>query len=84
MTTNNAGTGLAELTGTYTLDPAHIRIGFVARHAMVTNADFRVAHPGQAPWRASPAWPLVGAPLTWEDFDALVVSREMALLWSSC
>ena len=28
--------GLAELTGTYTLDPAHTRIGFVARHAMVT------------------------------------------------
>ncbi|MFR9675309.1 YceI family protein [Streptomyces sp. TR02-1] len=24
------------LTGTYTLDPAHTRIGFVARHAMVT------------------------------------------------
>ena len=24
------------LTGTYTLDPAHSRIGFVARHAMVT------------------------------------------------
>lgn len=36
MTMNNAGTGLAELTGTYTLDPAHTRIGFVARHAMVT------------------------------------------------
>ena len=28
--------GLAELTGTYTIDPAHTRIGFVARHAMVT------------------------------------------------
>ena len=27
---------LTELTGTYTLDPAHTRIGFVARHAMVT------------------------------------------------
>ncbi|KAA9149222.1 YceI family protein [Amycolatopsis acidicola] len=26
----------AELTGTYELDPAHTRIGFVARHAMVT------------------------------------------------
>src|SRR3954462_12451857 len=24
------------LTGTYTLDPSHTRIGFVARHAMVT------------------------------------------------
>ncbi|GAB2837483.1 YceI family protein [Actinocorallia aurea] len=27
---------LSELTGTYTLDPAHTRIGFSARHAMVT------------------------------------------------
>jgi len=26
----------AELTGDYVLDPAHTRIGFVARHAMVT------------------------------------------------
>jgi polyisoprenoid-binding protein YceI len=28
---------LATLTGDYTLDPAHTTIGFVARHAMVTN-----------------------------------------------
>ncbi len=27
---------LTDLTGTYTLDPSHTRIGFVARHAMVT------------------------------------------------
>src|SRR6516225_10006774 len=27
---------LTDLTGTWTLDPAHSRIGFVARHAMVT------------------------------------------------
>lgn len=27
---------LNELNGTYTLDPSHSRIGFVARHAMVT------------------------------------------------
>jgi polyisoprenoid-binding protein YceI len=27
---------LTELSGTWTLDPAHTRIGFVARHAMVT------------------------------------------------
>ncbi|HEX8780981.1 MAG TPA: YceI family protein [Nocardioides sp.] len=26
----------AEKTGTYTLDPSHSRVGFVARHAMVT------------------------------------------------
>jgi polyisoprenoid-binding protein YceI len=35
MTTVSAP-ALAELTGTWTLDPAHTRIGFVARHAMVT------------------------------------------------
>jgi polyisoprenoid-binding protein YceI len=29
-------TDFATLTGTYALDPAHTRIGFVARHAMVT------------------------------------------------
>ncbi|MYR41941.1 YceI family protein [Streptomyces sp. SID5910] len=32
MTTTN----LADLTGDYVIDPAHSRIGFVARHAMVT------------------------------------------------
>jgi polyisoprenoid-binding protein YceI len=35
MTTASAP-ALTELSGTYTLDPAHTRIGFVARHAMVT------------------------------------------------
>ena len=35
MTTATAP-NLTELTGTYTLDPAHTRIGFMARHAMVT------------------------------------------------
>jgi polyisoprenoid-binding protein YceI len=29
-------TDLAALTGTYAIDPAHSRLGFVARHAMVT------------------------------------------------
>lgn len=28
-------TSLKELSGTYTLDPSHSRIGFVARHAMI-------------------------------------------------
>ncbi|WP_432194654.1 YceI family protein [Streptomyces sp. bgisy027] len=32
-----AGPDLAALTGEYTIDPAHSTIGFVARHAMVTN-----------------------------------------------
>ncbi len=37
MTTLDAPTAtLADLAGTWTLDPAHTRIGFVARHAMVT------------------------------------------------
>src|SRR3978361_658357 len=35
-TTNNAAATLADLSGTYTLDASHSRIGFVARHAMVT------------------------------------------------
>jgi polyisoprenoid-binding protein YceI len=34
--TQNAPTTLAELAGTWTIDPSHSRIGFVARHAMVT------------------------------------------------
>jgi polyisoprenoid-binding protein YceI len=34
--TATATTDLSALTGTYTLDPSHTQIGFVARHAMVT------------------------------------------------
>jgi polyisoprenoid-binding protein YceI len=29
-------TSLSALTGTYSLDPSHSRIGFIARHAMIT------------------------------------------------
>lgn len=36
MTTNTTPTTLDQLAGTWTLDVAHTRIGFVARHAMVT------------------------------------------------
>lgn len=32
----DTGTGTGVLTGTYNIDPSHTRIGFVARHAMVT------------------------------------------------
>ena len=32
----NVPTTLADLAGTYVIDPTHSRIGFVARHAMVT------------------------------------------------
>jgi polyisoprenoid-binding protein YceI len=35
-TTFTPAATLADLSGTYTLDSAHTRIGFVARHAMVT------------------------------------------------
>lgn len=35
MTTTTV-TKLDELTGSYTIDPSHSRVGFVARHAMVT------------------------------------------------
>ncbi len=34
--TTTVAPSLSELTGQYSLDPAHSRIGFVARHAMVT------------------------------------------------
>ncbi|MGH8889251.1 MAG: YceI family protein [Acidothermaceae bacterium] len=36
MTTQTVGTELTALTGDYTLDIAHTRIGFSARHAMIT------------------------------------------------
>src|SRR5688500_12281453 len=36
MTTATAARSLADLTGTWTIDPSHSRIGVVARHAMVT------------------------------------------------
>ena len=36
MSTITTPTGPTTLTGTYTIDPTHSRIGFVARHAMVT------------------------------------------------
>lgn len=35
-TTTSTATFAPELTGTYQIDPAHSRVGFVARHAMVT------------------------------------------------
>ena len=34
--TSNFPATVADLSGTYTIDPTHSRIGFVARHAMVT------------------------------------------------
>jgi polyisoprenoid-binding protein YceI len=36
MTSSTIPATLADLSGTYVIDPAHTRIGFVARHAMVT------------------------------------------------
>ncbi len=36
MTSSTIPTTLSDLSGNYVIDPAHTRIGFVARHAMVT------------------------------------------------
>jgi polyisoprenoid-binding protein YceI len=36
MSTTILPAELEQLTGTYTIDPSHSRVGFVARHAMVT------------------------------------------------
>jgi polyisoprenoid-binding protein YceI len=36
MTTSTIPATLSDLSGKYVIDPAHTRIGFVARHAMVT------------------------------------------------
>jgi polyisoprenoid-binding protein YceI len=36
MSTTTVPSDLEQLTGTYTIDPSHSRVGFVARHAMVT------------------------------------------------
>jgi polyisoprenoid-binding protein YceI len=36
MTTSTIPATLADLSGNYVIDPVHTRIGFVARHAMVT------------------------------------------------
>lgn len=36
MSATTAPRTLSELSGTWVLDPAHTRIGFVARHAMIT------------------------------------------------
>ena len=36
MTTIAVPATLSDISGTYTIDPAHSRIGFVARHAMIT------------------------------------------------
>ncbi len=33
---DTATTAIADITGDYTIDPSHTRLGFVARHAMVT------------------------------------------------
>ena len=34
--TESTSTAIQDLTGAYTIDPSHTRVGFVARHAMVT------------------------------------------------
>jgi polyisoprenoid-binding protein YceI len=61
-------TEFAQLTGSYTLDPAHTRIGFVARHAMVTRVrgsfnDFEgtIVVDGDEPEKSSAAVRIVAA-----------------------
>jgi polyisoprenoid-binding protein YceI len=36
MTTTETASSAGDLSGHYTIDPAHSRIGFIARHAMIT------------------------------------------------
>ena len=51
---------LADISGDYTIDPSHSRLGFVARHAMVTKVrgEFARVHRHRAhrhrPTRPSP------------------------------
>jgi polyisoprenoid-binding protein YceI len=60
-TGSTRGTAVADLSGHYTVDPAHSRLGFVARHAMVTKVrgsfmDFAGSFDIDAPdWSASKA-----------------------------
>src|SRR3954465_2779543 len=44
MTTDQVTAAITDLTGDYEIDPGHSRLGFVARHAMVTKVrgQFRV------------------------------------------
>ena len=64
---------LADITGDYTIDPSHSRLGFVARHAMVTKvrgqftefsgtAHVDTADPGQLDGRRSPSRPPASTP----------------------
>ena len=36
MTTATTGTAVQTATGTWEIDPSHTRLGFAAKHAMVT------------------------------------------------
>lgn len=70
---------LADLTGTYVLDPAHTRIGFVARHAMITKvrgsfAEFEgtLKLDGSDPAKSgvwSPSSPTASTPATSSETD---------------
>ena len=44
-TAHAASTTLTDLAGTWTIDAAHTRIGFVARHAMVSTRRSRSSPP---------------------------------------
>ncbi|MFE9423961.1 YceI family protein [Kitasatospora sp. NPDC006697] len=78
MTTS---TPLTELTGSYVLDPAHTRIGFVARHAMVTKVR---GHFGQFEGTADldgadPSKSTVSLTIKTESIDTGVEQRDQHL-----
>lgn len=71
-------TSLAELNGTYTLDPTHTRLGFVTRHAMVTKvrgsfADFEGTASGDG---ADPSSAKVAVTIKTDSFSTGVPDRD--------
>ncbi|AXE37450.1 YceI family protein [Acidipropionibacterium virtanenii] len=71
-------TSLAELNGSYTLDPAHTRLGFVTRHAMVTKVrgsftDFEGAASGNG---ADPSSAKVSVTIKTDSFTTGVADRD--------
>ena len=48
---------IADVSGDYVLDPSHTRIGFSARHAMVTNVRGQFDTFARAPPTSTPATP---------------------------
>ncbi|MCI1748322.1 MAG: YceI family protein [Acidipropionibacterium sp.] len=71
-------TTLAELNGTYTIDPAHTRLGFVTRHAMVTKVrgsftDFEGTASGNG---SDPSSAAVSVTIKTDSFTTGVADRD--------